>query len=289
MQRQFITRVLTGLVGAPTVVLAAWFGGIWWALLISALSGIGTWELYRMARSDGINPIGWIGIPASAAVPLLVHGMFNDWFYVPVSSAAIGMLVVFAVLLLTRSTGEKPLASAAVTVLGVLYTAGTLSFAYAIRYHPYVIGAAAGCALVVLPIWMTWATDTGAYLFGRIFGGPKLMPSVSPGKTMSGAVGGLLITVFMAFVYCEFVLKPVAEVSMTTRGTILFAVIMSVVAQVGDLVESLLKREAGVKDSSGVFPGHGGVLDRLDSMFFVIPVAYLVLPWLLIAVPLGIQ
>jgi phosphatidate cytidylyltransferase len=289
MQRQFILRVLTGLVAAPSVVFAAWFGGLWWAGLIALASAIGTWELYRMARADGINPIGWLGIPAAFVVPILVHGMFNDWFYVPVSAALIAMLVVFAALLLTRSTGQKPLASAAVTVLGVLYTAGTLSFAYAIRYHPYVIGAAAGTALVVLPIWMTWATDTGAYLFGRIFGGRKLMPSVSPGKTISGAIGGLLITIFMAFMYCEYVLKPVAEISMTTGGTIAFAVLMSVAGQVGDLFESLLKREAGVKDSSGVFPGHGGVLDRMDSMFFVLPIAYLVLPWFLVAVPIGIQ
>ncbi len=289
MQRQFIMRVLTGLVGAPLVVMAAWLGGLWWAVLLAVLSGIGVWEFYRMARVDGINPISWIGIPSAVIVPFLVHGMFNDWFYVPVSAAVVGMLVVFTALLLTRSTGEKPLASAGVTVLGVLYTAGTLSFAYAIRYHPYVIGAAAGSALVVLPVWMAWSTDTGAYLFGRIFGGAKLMPSVSPGKTIAGSIGGLLITIGMAFGYCEYVLKPLAEVTMTASGTIVFAVLMSLVAQVGDLFESLLKREAGVKDSSGVFPGHGGVLDRLDSMFFVMPVAYLMLPWLLVSVPMGPQ
>ncbi len=289
MQSQFVVRLLTGLVAAPAVVLAAWLGGIWWAGLIGLTSAIGTWELYRMARADGTAPIAWIGIPASFAIPILVHGAFRDWFYVPVSAGVVGMLAVFAALLLTRSTGEKPLASGAVTVLGVLYTAGTLSFAYGIRYHPYVIGAAAGTALAVLPIWMTWSTDTGAYLFGRIFGGRKLMPSVSPGKTVSGAIGGLLSTILMAFAYIHFVLQPLAEIRMTVGGTIAFALLTSVAAQIGDLVESLLKREAGVKDSSGIFPGHGGVLDRLDSMFFVIPITYLVLPWFLVAIPLGIQ
>ena len=287
MQPQFVLRLATALVAAPLMLGAAWLGGLWWTALISAASGIGAWELYRLARADGIVPIAWLGLPMSAVVPFLVYAAYTNRFVVPVSAAALGLLLVLGAMLLTRSTAERPLASAGITVLGVLYTAGTLSFGYALRYHPYVVGAAAGTALLGLPVWLTWSTDTGAYLFGRIFGGPKLMPSVSPGKTISGAVGGLLAAVFMSWAYVHYVLQPVAEVSMTLVGAIVFAVLISLAGQVGDLFESLLKREAGVKDSSGVFPGHGGVLDRLDSLCFVLPLAYLLLPWFLVAAPLG--
>ncbi|MBI3789971.1 MAG: phosphatidate cytidylyltransferase [Gemmatimonadetes bacterium] len=287
MQRQFVLRVVTGVIAAPVVIVAAWVGGLWLALLLGVLCAVGTWELYRFARADGLRPVGWLGIPLAFAVPMLVHAATNDWFYVPVSAALAGILAVLGVVLFTHRAGEKPLASAAVTVLAVLYTAGTMSFSYGLRYHPLVIGSAAGAALVTLPVWLTWSTDTGAYLFGRIFGGPKLMPSVSPGKTISGAIGGLLTAVGMAFAYIAYVLHPAAEIRMTTGGTILFAVAISVAGQVGDLFESLIKREAGVKDSSQFFPGHGGVLDRLDSMFFIMPLAYLMLPWFLVAAPIG--
>ena len=289
MQRQFVLRILTGLVAAPTLVCAAWLGGWWWAGLIGLASAVGAWELYRMSRAENINPVGWLGIPCAVAIPVVAHGVTQYGWAVPLGAVMLPLLAVLVVVLLARGPGERPLASAAVTTFGVLYTAGTLTFGYGLRYHPYVIGAGAGAALVVLPVWLTWASDTGAYLFGRMIGGAKLMPSVSPGKTIAGAVGGLLMAVGMSFAYTLYVLKPVAEVTMTTGGIVMFGVIIAVAAQVGDLVESLLKREAGVKDSSGVFPGHGGVLDRLDSLFFVLPVAYLLLPHLLVVAPLASQ
>jgi phosphatidate cytidylyltransferase len=168
-----------------------------------------------------------------------------------------------------------------------------LSFAYAIRYHDYAAGGVsigaipihAGGVLLGLPVVLTWATDIGAYTVGRTFGGRKLIPSVSPGKTVSGAVGGVVWSVALAWLYVAFVLRPAAQLAMTFMGIVLFGVVISVVAQIGDLFESLLKREANVKDSSNLLPGHGGVLDRLDSLFFVLPVAHLLLGWLLIPAP----
>ena len=111
------------------------------------------------------------------------------------------------------------------------------------------------------------------------------MPSVSPGKTVSGAIGGLVVSVLATWLYVRYALQPVAQLAFTTTGTIVFGLVISVAAQVGDLVESLLKREAGVKDSSNLIPGHGGVLDRLDSLFFVLPTAHVLLGWLLIPAP----
>jgi phosphatidate cytidylyltransferase len=160
-----------------------------------------------------------------------------------------------------------------------------ITFGYALRYHPYVIGAAAGAALVGLPLILTWSTDTGAYVFGKAFGRTKMMPAVSPGKTWAGAVGGLLLAVVAVGLYVAFVLRPVADVTLTVTGIALYASLVSATAQVGDLAESLLKREAGVKDSSRLIPGHGGVLDRFDSLLFVLPVSYVLLSELLVPVP----
>jgi phosphatidate cytidylyltransferase len=142
-----------------------------------------------------------------------------------------------------------------------------------------------GLALLLWVFLVTWATDIGAYFVGRTIGGRKLMPSVSPGKTVSGAIGGVVVTVLVAWVYVRFALRPAAQLALSAAGIIVFGVVISIVAQIGDLFESLLKREAGVKDSSKLLPGHGGVLDRLDSLFFVLPVAHLLLGWLLVPAP----
>ncbi len=109
-------------------------------------------------------------------------------------------------------------------------------------------------------------------------------PTVRPGKTVAGAIGGLGASMLVAYAYGRGVLVPVAHLGFTPWGALLFGLLISVAAQVGDLFESLLKREAKVKDSSRIIPGHGGVLDRCDSLIFVLPVAYLLLGWLPIPV-----
>jgi len=141
-----------------------------------------------------------------------------------------------------------------------------------------------GGALLVFPLVITWASDIGAYFVGRAIGGRKLIPSVSPGKTVAGAVGGLVASMLVAWLYAGAVLVPVASLGFSPWGALGFGAAISVAAQIGDLFESLLKREGGVKDSSRIIPGHGGVLDRFDSLIFVLPVAYLLLGWLPIPV-----
>jgi phosphatidate cytidylyltransferase len=163
--------------------------------------------------------------------------------------------------------------------------AGLFSYIYALRYHDYAVGAAAGTALVLLPVLITWATDIGAYTFGRTFGRKKLMPSVSPGKTVEGAVGGLGVAIVVCLLYVRFILMRYAQLGLTIQGAVLFAIVVSIAAQTGDLAESLLKREAGVKDSSRIIPGHGGILDRFDSLLFVMPISFLLLGRLLLPIP----
>jgi phosphatidate cytidylyltransferase len=194
------------------------------------------------------------------------------------------ILVLFASTIWLRGPTGKPVSSVAITVFGVFY-AGLFSYIYALRYHDYAVGAGAGTVLVFLPVLITWSTDVGAYTFGRTFGKKKLIPSVSPGKTVEGALGGLGLAIVICLLYVRFILMPYAQLGLTIQGAVLFAIVVSIAAQTGDLAESLLKREAGVKDSSRILPGHGGILDRFDSLLFVMPIAMLLLGRLLLPVP----
>ena len=246
-----------------------------------------------MARLVGYTPMVDLGALLAGLFPLAVHAHQLQLLEPRLAYLAVALLVILSVTIWARGASGKPIGAASVTVLGALYVGGLLSFGYAIRYHEYAVDGvrlwgipiAAGGALLGLPLVLTWATDTGAFFVGRTVGGPKLIPAVSPGKTVSGAIGGVITSVVVCWAYVQFALRPAAQLGFTPMGILTFGVVISIAAQLGDLVESLLKREAGVKDSSNLLPGHGGVLDRLDSLFFVLPTAHLLLGWLLIPAP----
>jgi len=278
-------RILVALVGAPLALAVLWYGDAALATLVSIASAVAAWELFRIARSAGYTPIGPLGIGMAAALPLVVHAQQLGLIRVPFSVPVLVMLGTVAVALFVRGPSERPLGAAAITLFGVAYTAGLLSFAYALRTFDYVIGQAAGTVVVAFPLLVTWATDVGAFFVGRLIGGPKLMPSVSPGKTVAGAVGGVCLAVLVAWLYHRHALVPIAQLALTPWALVGVAVALSAAGQVGDLVESQLKREGQVKDSSQLIPGHGGVLDRLDSLLFTFPVAFVLLRWLVIPVP----
>jgi phosphatidate cytidylyltransferase len=237
-------------------------------------------------------------------IPLVVHarvlGLYDpNGRLGPLSLIVIVLLVLLALAIWLRGVTGKPLSAVATTAFGAAYTGGMLSFGYGIRNHDYAsapaalslggrtFSLAAGGLLLLLPVLITWASDIGAYAVGRTMGRHKLIPSVSPGKTVEGAVGGLVASMAVAAVYTRYVLHPAAHLSfrMSPIGVLTFGALVSIAAQVGDLAESLLKREAGVKDSSHIIPGHGGILDRFDSLLFVLPVSYVLLGFMLIWAP----
>jgi phosphatidate cytidylyltransferase len=278
-------RAVVALIGAPIALGIIWLGGAPLATLAGALSGIAAWEYYRIARDGGTTPMSVVGIVLSAMIPLAVHAQQLGVFAVPLVVWILVPLFVLALSIWTRGVDGKPLGAAATTIFGALYTGGTLSYIYALRYFGYAVGDTAGALVVIMPVVLTWASDTGAYFTGRLVGGPKLIPSVSPAKTISGAVGAVVATVGACAAFVHYLLKPQAQLAFSPTGLVIFAVCISVTAQIGDLTESLLKREAGVKDSGTLFPGHGGVRDRLDSLFFVLPVTYALYYALLLPAP----
>ncbi len=278
-------RVIVALIGAPIAMLIIWVGDAALATLIGVLSALAAWELYRIAHAAGYTPVAPVGIVAAAVLPLVVHAQQLGLVRVPFSAPILVLLATVIVSLFVRSPSERPLGASAITLFGVAYTGGLLSFAYALRNFDYVVGQAAGAVVVAFPLLLTWATDIGAFFVGRAVGGRKLMPSISPGKTVSGAIGGVLAAVLVAWLFQRYALIPIAQLALRPMALVGVAVALSVVGQVGDLVESQLKREANVKDSSHLIPGHGGVLDRLDSLLFTFPVAFVLLRWLVIPVP----
>jgi len=273
------------LIAAPLAIGIIWIGGAPLATLLGAMSGIAAWEFYRLAREGGAAPLSAIGIVLSACIPIAVHGQILGVLTIPLYVWVSCVVAILGAAIWLRGVDGKPLAAVSTTVYGVLYTGATLSFGYALRYHNYAVGDTAGALAVLFPVVLTWASDSGAYFSGNLIRGRKLMPSVSPRKTVAGAVGGVLVTVAATYAFTYGLLVPKAQLAFTPTGIVIFGVAISVIAQIGDLAESLLKREAGVKDSGTLFPGHGGVLDRLDSLFFVLPAAYALYDLLLIPAP----
>jgi phosphatidate cytidylyltransferase len=294
-------RILFAVVAAPLALLIVLVGGAPLAALLAVVSALGAWEFFRIARASGHRPLDDVGIALAGLVPLAVYAEFLGLFALRPAIVAVVALAVLAATIWLRGVEGQPLGAAATTLLGVVYTAGMLSFGYAIRYHDVVrgydvvgarhvaigslsFGVPPGGVLLIFPMVITWASDIGAYFVGRALGKRKLIPSVSPGKTVAGAVGGLAASMLVAWAFARGVLVPIASLGFTPWGALLFGGLVSVAAQVGDLFESLLKREARVKDSSHIIPGHGGILDRFDSLIFVLPLAYLLLGWLPIPV-----
>ena len=283
-------RVLFSLVAIPVALGAIWYGDWALAALLAVAAALAAHEYFNIARAAGHEPFTVPGSALAGLLPIVLHGRRLGLFGGDLGTVAmVALLLVFAASIWKRWPGGRPLGATATTAFGIAYAGATLGYGYLLRYHPYAVGRTAGAALLALPLILTWTSDIGAYFVGRALGRRKLIPAVSPGKTIAGAVGALVACMLVAWAYERWVLIPRATLAirpvvpmLAASGAIVFGAIISVAAQVGDLAESLIKRESGVKDSSHLIPGHGGVLDRLDSLFFVLPVAYLVLDWLLI-------
>jgi len=275
-------RIIFAVAAVPVVLAAVFVGDAMLAALLSIVAAVAAWEFFRVAESAGYTPFPVVGVPLAAAVPLALHARYLGIAAPTITWGALVALAALALAVVFRRPHRRPLAAAAITAYGVSYTGGMLSFAYALRYHDYAVGAVAGAVLLAFPLVITWTTDTGAYFIGRAIGRRKLHPAVSPGKTVEGAAGGLLLSMLVSWIYGRWILVPQAQLALAPWATVVFGASVSVAAQMGDLAESLLKREGGVKDSSRILPGHGGVLDRIDGLIFALPVAY----WLLGELPL---
>jgi phosphatidate cytidylyltransferase len=269
-------RVVVAAIGIPVAATVVYVGGWLLATLLALFGSVGAMELYRMGGLGGLRPLTLLGALGAAACPLAAFallpaggGIAAGWV---VAGAAGWLMLTMSTAAFARTAADRPLGSVGVTLLGVVYAGALPAFLLPIRHAPGLPSGLAGMALVFLPLMTVWVCDSLAMEVGSRVGGPKLAPALSPKKTWSGAIGGTIGGMIAAPVYGLAVLERV-EVGLTPWQLVIFGLLASVVGQVGDVTESVFKREAGVKDSGSFFPGHGGVLDRLDSLYWVLPVA----------------
>lgn len=206
--------------------------------------------LIVLASSTRLPEVPWIG---------------GSWREVALTASILTIMILEVV-----EPGERPLERIVYSLFGLLYIPWLLGYFLLLRETPNMQD---GFGYLVMPLIASFATDTGGLLFGKLFGRKKLAPDISPGKTVEGAIGGMVFSFVMVFGFAQIFDNFLF--GLNVWDALLFSLLVSSAAQLGDLAESLLKRAVAVKDSGNFLPGHGGLLDRLDSLLFSVPVAYM--------------
>ena len=279
MSEELRSRLLVVALVAPVGVFAVYLGSWYFTALVVVIAALTAREFYALVTDRSVRPLVWLGVPAAVLLVLVAayEPSFQAW-----GNRALALLLLLGLvasgLSIVIGKTDQPLLSAAVTVSGVLYTGGTLSFALLLRYLPEVRPATSlhpleGFLLLMFPVAVTALGDTAAYFVGKRMGSRRLAPQVSPGKTVEGSIGGLAGAMVTGFLV-GLVMDDLGSLVLSAPVCAFIGLILGIAGQLGDLSESLLKREAGVKDSGRLLPGHGGVLDRFDSLLFTVPLGY---------------
>ena len=271
-------RLLSGAAFVPLLILLAKVGDFaFWAFVAVEVS-FGLFEFYQMMRARGLRPYRRLGIGSGLALL---------WVCWRPSTPHVGFLVTSVLLLvlgleLRRPEAHRRVEDIAVTCFGVLYVGWLSAHLVLLRELPWRAGThyEDGMRYVLLAFLLTWSCDTGAYAVGRLFGRHRPWARISPRKSLEGSIGGLVCATLAGLLarawFAPFLSVPAA----LTLGAL-----VGVFAQVGDLVESLLKRDARHGDSSDLIPGHGGILDRFDSLYFGAPVTFYFLTLIVFRIP----
>lgn len=250
------TRLITTAVGIPILLAVLFKGGILWDIFFGLMGVIGLWEFYSMIRQKGFTPIVITGY-------LLLCLLL---FYSRLGKLAPVFIFFIFVLVIVISVINYPkinIADIALSLAGAIYLGGLLNYSIKIAdlENPFLV--------IVLVFLLTWASDTGGYMGGRLFGKHKMAPLLSPGKTWEGSIGAMILPITVAGCFSILAMK-----SVNPAYVLLLGLLVGVTAQFGDLFMSSVKRYCEVKDSGWIIPGHGGVLDRFDSFLIAAPVVY---------------
>jgi phosphatidate cytidylyltransferase len=263
-------RFLSAIVGVPVLLLIAVVGGGWYVAAVTIGAGAASFELYSMLTGAGFRPLRPLGLVLTAAIVL--DALATDSRIMP----AILVLAMLAGLLqmMARSDLEGAMVDWALTLAPAIYVGGTMHYFIPLRALPD------GLFWVLTVLVSTWICDIAAFFVGRRWGRARLAPKISPGKSVEGAVGGLVGAVLAAVLLGPLLSWTLAATGLGPvgpSGALRLAglgLVIGVCAIVGDLLESFIKRQCGAKDSGALIPGHGGVLDRIDSVILAMVGAY---------------
>jgi phosphatidate cytidylyltransferase len=257
-------RVITGLWGIPLLIAAVWFDKPipWFTVLVAVWGVLAAFEFYKLVAGAKAQPLTYFGLVWTLFFIISPH--FNYGFIIPLLLTSAVILPLLW--LLGRPKKEGAFLGWAWTIAGILYLGWLLSYLVALR------GLDGGRDWIFFALFTTFASDTTAFFVGRAWGRHKLAPKISPGKTWEGTIAGVFGAIIVSLLFT--LLLPLGY-----WQAIVLGIVVSIFGQISDLVESLFKRNMGVKDSSRLIPGHGGFLDRIDSVVFVGVVVYYYVIW----------
>ncbi|MCK4350716.1 MAG: phosphatidate cytidylyltransferase [Candidatus Krumholzibacteria bacterium] len=260
-------RLLASAIYIPCLIIIARRGGLYYVALIDIMILVGLWEFYMMMEAKGLRPYKAIGIISGIVLSWYIffqQGIYANFFL---------SIIFFLIMTLELARKEKGLAvyHISVTIFGVFYVAWLGSHLILLRELPHLKGLdySLGFSFVIVVFAVTWCYDSGAFFIGSKFGKHKIFPAISPGKTLEGAIGGVAFSI-IGILIARWLVAPYLSIIQAVG----LALITSVVGQLGDVVESMIKRDVKIKDASATIPGHGGALDRFDSLLFTAPLIY---------------
>ncbi len=271
-------RVITALWIIPLLLAAVWFDEPlpWFTIFVAIWGVLAVFEFYRLVAASKVPPLTYFGLiwtllfilSCDSDLLSILEPHFDLNLLTPLLLTS--AVVVSLIWLLRQAQKEKAFTSWAWTIAGILYVGWLLSYLVALR------GEEAGRNWVFLALFVAFASVSAGFFTGQTLGRHKLAPHISPGKTWEGAIGGILGAVIVSLL---FILPTPLSLPFNWWQAILLGLLVSIFGQLGDLVESLFKRNMGVKDSSQLIPGHGGFLDRIDSVVFAGTVVYYYVIW----------
>ena len=269
-------RFLAAVIFLPALWIVTWQGGPYFMLTVALMVFFGSREFFGMLEAKGLRPSTVAGIVCCLA--LVFYSWFREGIYHDLVLA--GSVLTLMVLELRHRTVDSAATHIGTTLFALLYVGWLGSHLVLLREMPRLTGMdyAMGANFVYLAVVYTWGSDTGAYVIGKLLGRRPLLARVSPKKSLEGSLGGLAFAALGGWIaHMTFANSFIGPVT-----AILLGVVVAAVGQFGDMVESLLKRDLEFKDSDTILPGHGGVLDRFDSLMFSVPVVYYALKFFLI-------
>ena len=276
-----LVRFSSALLGLPLLFLLVFAEGkppytaLPFTFAVAICATVGGWEYFRAIRWRGFQATEAVAFFAIALLQLAAWGFTRNLLH-DFLPALLALLTITALILEVMRRDREPLANLGVTFLGVIYIGWLFSYLIFLRsipgtihVWPYlpVMTTPRGAWLVLYVIAVTWSTDAGAYFTGMRFGRRPLAPTLSPKKTLEGALGGLVAATMMSLVWGAWIHLPLLH-------CLVLGPVLGALGQIGDLCESALKRDLGIKDFGTLLPGHGGILDRFDSLLFTAPIAY---------------